>query len=72
VGKSYSQGIGDYVGRVNYKINLKSVSDFIAVDELTPRARAIRSGNSFQKLSGDKQRALQTFIDTVEGKVEDR
>lgn len=71
VGKSYSHGMGDYVGRVNWRINLKSVGDFIAVDELTPKVRTIVGSAEFQNLSPDKQRALQTFIDTVDGKVKE-
>lgn len=71
VGKSYSHGMGDYVGRVNWRINLKSVSDFIAVDVLTPKVRTILASAEFQSLSTDKQRALQTFIDTVDGKVKE-
>ena len=71
VGKSYSHGMSDYVGRVNWRINLKSVADFIAVDELTPKVRTIVGGVEFQNLSPDKQRALQTFIDTVDGKAKE-
>jgi predicted KAP-like P-loop ATPase len=71
VGKSYSQGMGDYVGRVNWRINLKSVGDFIAVDELTPRVRTILSSGEIQSLPADSKRALQTFIDTVDGKVKE-
>lgn len=71
VGKSYSQGIGDYVARTNWKINLKSVSEFISVDELTPKVRTLLGSGEFQSLPADSKRALQTFIDTVDGKVED-
>ncbi len=71
VGKSFSQGMSDYVGRVNWRISLKSVANFISVDELVPRARAILSGNEFQQISEEYQRALQTFIDTVDGKVKE-
>ena len=71
VGKSYSQGIGDYVSRVNWRINLNSVADFIPVDELTPRGRTIMGSAEFQNLSPDCQRALQTFLDTVDGKVKE-
>lgn len=71
VGKSYSQGMGDYVGRVDWRINLKSVADSIPVDELTPRVRTIMGGAEFQNLSPENQRALQTFIDTVDGKVKE-
>lgn len=71
VGKSYSQGMGDYVGRVNWRINLKSVSDFITVDELSPKVRTILGSGEFQSLPADSKRALQTFIDTVDGKVKE-
>ncbi len=71
VGKSYSHGMGDYVGRVDWRINLKSVANFIAVDELTPKVRTIVGSAEFKNLSPDNQRALQTFIDTVDGKVKE-
>ena len=71
VGKSYSHGMGDHVGRVNWRINLKSVADFVAVDELTAKVRTIIGSAEFQRLSPDNQRALQTFIDTVDGKVKE-
>lgn len=71
VGKSYSHGFGDYVGQVNWRINLKSVADFIPVDELTPKVRTIMGDAEFHNLSPDNQRALQTFINTVDGKVEE-
>lgn len=71
VGKSYSQGMGDYVGRVNWRINLKAVSEFIPVDELTPKARAILDSDEFKTLPTDNQRAIQTFIDTVDDKVKE-
>lgn len=72
VGKSYSQGMGDYVGRVNWRIDLKSVSDFISVDELSPKVRIILGSVEYQSLAEDSKRALQTFIDTVDGKVKER
>lgn len=71
VGKSYSHGMSDYVGRVNLKINLKSVAEFISVEKLVPRVRTILGSNEFQNLPTDSQRALQTFIDATEGKVEE-
>jgi len=71
VGKSYSHGMGDYVGRVSWTIDLKAVSDFISVDELTPRVRAILSGSECHGLEPDKRQALQTFIDTLDGKIEE-
>jgi predicted KAP-like P-loop ATPase len=70
-GRSFSQGMGDYVGRVNLRFNLKSISDFIAVDNLTPVARAILGSAEFQNRPEEEQRALQIFIDTVDGKVKE-
>lgn len=71
VGKSYSHGMSDYVGRENWNVNLKSVSNFISVDEIVPKVRAVFNSGEFQTLSIDSQRAVQTFIDTVDGKVKE-
>lgn len=71
VSKSYSHGMSDYVERENWRISLKSVADFISVDEIAPKVRAILTGIDYQQLPEENQRALKTFIDTVDGKIEE-
>jgi len=70
LGKTYSQTMGVYVSRVNWRIDLKSIDAFLSVEKLTPRLRSIVESSKFKGLPEDAQRALQTYIDTVDGKVE--
>lgn len=71
VGKSYSHGMSDYVERENWRIHLESVADFVSVDEIAPKVRAILTGIDYQQLSEENKRALKIFIDTVDGKIEE-
>ncbi len=67
--KSRSHGISDYVARINWYINLKNVGDFVEVDQIVPRLRAILSGGAFEQLEERKQLAVRTFLDTYDGKI---
>jgi len=71
VGKSYSQGITDYVSRENWRINLETVNDFIDTKKLEKKIRPILENDYFNSLTADQQKALSVFIDTLDGKVED-
>lgn len=71
VGKSYSHAMTDYVSRENWRINLDSINDFISVEELEKKARAIIAAENFSDLLSDKQKSLTTLIDTIDGKISD-
>ena len=71
MGKSFVTGATDYVGRVEWSINLKSVEEFIATKEIEPRIRAMIANDAFNDLSPEHQKALTTFVDTVDGKIRD-
>jgi predicted KAP-like P-loop ATPase len=66
--KAFVQSWGDHVGRIDYRINPKTVEDFVAVESIEPRLRAIAASAVFTQLSAEKQRSIRTFLDTIDGK----
>jgi predicted KAP-like P-loop ATPase len=68
VGKSYATGYGDYVSREEWNISLESLKEWVQISEIEPRIRAMIKGGQLERLTADQQRALNTFIDTVDGK----
>lgn len=72
VSQSVSHTITDEVGRINSYIDLKTVNDFIHVEKIEPMVRSIIEADSFKDLDEEQQKALKLFIDTVDGKVDDR
>ncbi len=71
LGKSISHGMGDYVGKIDWRISLKNIEDFVPIKDIEPRIRNIISSNRFQKLTSQQKLALNTFIDTIDGKIKD-
>ena len=67
--KATVQGMSDHVGRIEYRINLKSVEDFVPVNTIEPRLREIASSTMFSGLAPERQRAVKTFLDTFDGKT---
>lgn len=67
--KAMVQSVSDHVGRIEYRISLKTVEDFVPVNSIEPRLRAIASAPLFDELTPERKRAIRTFIDTVDGKV---
>lgn len=70
--KSTSQGVSDYVGKINWRISLKTIEDFIDIKKIEPRIRKIFSSTEFSKLGDREQLAIKTFLDTIDGKIKDR
>lgn len=70
-GKAFVSGMTDHVSRVEYRISLKTVEEFLQIKEIEPRLRAITASNELKGLSAEHQRAVKTFLDTVDGKTED-
>jgi predicted KAP-like P-loop ATPase len=68
VGEVKSQSMGDYVYRKEYQINMKTVEEFVKVDLIEPRVREIVSSCQYEKMDEEKKRALQTFLEAVDGK----
>jgi len=69
--KSAIHGMSDYVGRIDWRINLNSVEEFIALKEVEPRIRRIFSSSEFNNLDDRKKLAIKTFLDTIDGKIKD-
>jgi predicted KAP-like P-loop ATPase len=69
-GKAFVSSGSDRVSRVEYRINLKTVEEFLQLESIEPRLRAIAASDSFSTVPADHQRAVKTFLDTVDGKVE--
>jgi predicted KAP-like P-loop ATPase len=70
-GKAFVHGWSDHVGRIEYRISLKTVEDFLQVKAIEPRLRAIAASANFATLPTEQQRAVKTFLDTVDGKTRD-
>lgn len=70
--KSTSHGISDYVGKIHWRIHLKSVEEFVDLKEVEPRIRKIFSSSDFEQLDDRKKLAMKTFLDTIDGKIKER
>ena len=66
-----SQDIGSYVGTIHWRINLKSIGNFVDVKEIEPRIRNIAFTSKFEKLDDRNKLAINTFLDTIDGKIKD-
>lgn len=69
--KALVSGWSDHVGRIEYRIRLKTVEDFVSVKSIEPRIRNIASSATFGSLTAERQRAIKTFLDAVDGKTRD-
>jgi predicted KAP-like P-loop ATPase len=70
-GKSFSFGMSDHVGRMQWRIDLKSVDRFVDSKILEPRLRKILSSALFNQLEEKQKSAVKTFLDTFDGKLKD-
>lgn len=61
-GKAFVSGGSDRVSRVEYRINLKTVEEFLQIKAIEPRLRAISTSEHFNSLPADHQRAVRTFL----------
>lgn len=66
-----SQGVGSYVGRTNWHINLKSIGNFIDVKKIESRLRNIISTSKFENLDEQQKLAVTILLDTIDGKIKD-
>jgi predicted KAP-like P-loop ATPase len=69
--KSYVHGMSDHVTRLEFRIHLDSVKEFIPLADLEPRVREICKREDFKDLPTDQKTALTTFIDTRDGKIKE-
>lgn len=72
VGKLHSQGMGEYGYRTEYRINMEELAKFLDVAQAESRIRAIGGSKVCEQLDNRKRRAVQVFLDTLDGKIKDR
>lgn len=65
VSQSMSQSMSDYVGKIQWRISLDGIKQFVVdIQELTPRVREIVQGNKMKEYSEKEQNAMSLFLDT--------
>jgi len=69
--KSTSQTMGDYVYKTHWRINIKSIEEFIKINKIESRIRKIVNSGKYTHLDEKQKIALQTFIDTINGKIKE-
>ncbi len=69
--KTTSHGMGDYVGREDWRIDLDRLEEFVPAQEVELRIRSIVKSDAFNNLNEKQQRGLQLFLDTFDGKIKD-
>jgi len=67
LGRSVSYGMGDYTGKVNWRMDLKDIGEFIDPKSIEPRIRNIYE-NDLAKYSEKQKIAVETFLDYFDGK----
>ena len=70
-GKPNSLSASDIVTKTNLKISLRNIKDFIEVEEIEPRIRQIVNSEQYDELKNNQKAALQVFLGTYDGKVDD-
>jgi hypothetical protein len=72
LGESRSHGMSDYVARTDWRISLKDIDHFVNTKEIEPRIRKFVSSPLYDSLEGKQKAGVKTFLDTYDGKVDDR
>lgn len=67
--KSTSQSLSDYTEKIHWRINIKSIEEFVDLKEVEPRIRKISFSSDFKELDDRKKLAIKTFLDTIDGKI---
>lgn len=70
--KSKSHGMSDYVIKINWRIPLKSIEEFVSLKQIESRIRNIFSSPKLEQMDDKDKRklAIKTFLDTFDGKIE--
>ena len=69
--KSTSHSLSDYAEKINWKINIKNIEEFVDLKEVEPRIRKISSSKDFEELDERKKLAIKIFLDTIDGKIKE-
>lgn len=70
--KVKSHTVSDYGEKTNWRIHLKSIEEYVNIKQIEPKIRNIFSSANFTQLENQKRLAIKTFLDTVDGKINDR
>lgn len=70
--RSFVHSMSDSVGQFRYRVRLKSIEDFVQISSIEARLRAISSSEVFKAMTSEHQRAVQGFLDAVDGKLDSR
>lgn len=70
--KTKSHSMSDYVFKTEWKINPKSIEEFVDLKQIEPRIRNIFFSSKFEQMEDNDKRklAIKTFLDTIDGKIE--
>ena len=63
--------MSDRVAKMQWRIDLKAIDKLVDSKELEPHVRKIFSSQVYKTLESKKQLAIQTFLDTFDGKIND-
>ena len=65
-------GMSDYVIKINWRIPLKSIGEFVDLKRIEPRIRNMFASPNFEQMDDNDKRklAIKTFLDTIDGKIE--
>lgn len=67
--KVRSQTISDYAATIKWRIDLKSVKDFVLLKKVEPRIRRIYHSPEYSQFDERKKRGIKIFLDTFDGKT---
>jgi predicted KAP-like P-loop ATPase len=70
--RTYRRGLSDHVAKLVWRLNLEALGEFIPIQETATRLRLFSANPQFDKLDEHKKLAIQIFLGTVDGKIDDR
>ena len=65
-------GLSDYVYNLSWRIPLKNIEEFVDLNQIEPRVRALSSSAEIERYDDKKKLAIRKFLDTIDGKIEDK
>jgi len=60
-----------YQEKTEWRVDIKSIEKLVDLAEIEKRVRQIFSSAEYEKLDGCKKLAIKTFLDTIDGKIEE-
>lgn len=68
--RSVTQGMEDYVGKVNWSINLKTISELLDISLTNQRLIQFKSTKDYNDLDERLQLTINIFLNTYSGKIQ--